>query len=184
MCLSLLEYCHFYGEGLQIVHQSIPYKGKVWCNVFRKFLFSFCSLGWQMVHLNEWMATWILSFYFQQESLFLKANRPLASWCPFSSPSQLEGGGGVPGPSYPGPSSSPSQLVLPGWRGVPRPSFPGPYSSLPSWSFLGLPRPSFPGPSSSPSQLVLPGGGVPGPVTYPIMHLMLPVCSPDTNWWV
>ena len=21
-------------------------------------------------------------------------------------------------------------------------------------------------------------------VTYPIMHLMLPVCSPDTNWWV
>ena len=88
------------------------------------------------------------------------------------------GGGGFPGP--------PSQ-VLP--------------AVLPSLSFGGwgggATRPSLPGPSSSPSQLVLWGGGGTqalltrsfqqsfpagpsgggGHVTYPIMYLMLPVCS-------
>ena len=66
-------------------------------------------------------------------------------------------GGGVPRPSFPGSSSSPSQLVLRGGcLGPPSQVLP---SVLPSWSFGGVPGPSFPGPSSSPSQLVLRGGG-------------------------
>ena len=40
---------------------------------------------------------------------------------------------------------------------------------LPGWSFWGSSR-------------VLLGGG--SHMTYPIMHLMLPACSPDTNWSV
>ena len=68
--------------------------------------------------------------------------------------------------SFPGPSSSPSQLVLPGGSHVTYPI---------------MPEPSFQGPSSSPSHLVLLGGSH---MIYPIMHLMLPVCSPDTNWLV
>ena len=110
-------------------------------------------------------------------------------------------------PSFPGPSSSsPSQMLLQGgpvilpWSscdpsGGPSMILPEGYPALllavlPSWYFLGgeypgppsmlgggVPRPSVPGPSSSPSQLVLPWGRG-SHVTLPIMHLMLPVCSP------
>ena len=88
--------------------------------------------------------------------------------------------GGVPRPSFPGLSSSPSQLVLLG----------GAQALLPR-SFLQ----SFPaGPSrGGGSQALLPKSfqqsfpAAPSRgshVTYPIVHLMLPVCSPDTNWWL
>ena len=130
---------------------------------------------WLIVTLISCLVTKITGNSVKQESLF-KANCPLASWCmgikicthvwstcemdrgtyltllpssfQQSFPSGPSWGRGVPGPSFPGPSSSPSQLVLP----------------------RGLPRPSFPGPSSSPSQLVLLGGGG-GPIwPIPVHH--------------
>ena len=120
-----------------------------------------------------------------------------------SFPAGPSGGGGVPRPSFPGPSSSsPSQLVLLGGGGYPGPpSQVLPAAVLPSWSFHWG---GYPGP---PSQ-VLPAAVLPswsfhwggtqallprsfqqqsfpaGPsmrgchVTYPIMHLMLHVCPP------
>ena len=60
------------------------------------------------------------------------------------------------------------------WGGVPGPSFPGP-SSRSFWG-RGVPGPSFPGPFSSPSQLVLPDGGYLGPPSQ-VLPAVLPSWS-------
>ena len=74
---------------------------------------------------------------------------------------------------YPGP---PSQVLPAGpSRGYLDPPSKVLPAVLPNWSFRGGTQPSFPGPSSSPSQLVPLVGSH---VTYPIMYLVLPVCSP------
>ena len=76
---------------------------------------------------------------------------------------------GGPGPSFPGPSSSPSYLVLLG--GGPSQVLP---AVLPIWSFLG--GGGVPGPSSSPSHLVLGGRGV---LDHPsqVLPAVLPIWS-------
>ena len=88
---------------------------------------------------------------------------------------------GVPGPSFPGPYSSPSQLVL--WRGGTQDLLPGGGGiqdlllggGVPRFSFGGgVPRTSFWGGT----QVLLPGG-VPGPC----FHQVLPAVLPRWSFW-
>ena len=176
-----------------MINSVDPLRGDCWLTPLQIFLFLIFNTRKPFFKANCLLASWSFQQSFPAGPSRGRGYLGTQALLPRSFQQSFPAGpsgGGYPGPSFPGPSSSPSQLVLLGKGGE---GYLGPHSQvlpavLPSWSFWGVPcdlshdawallprsfQQSFP---SGPS-----GGSH---MTYPIMHLMLPVCSPDTNWWV